>query len=113
LVHPSSIFHLQLKRFHAYKSQLLNVLHILYFYNPLKEHSTFSFYPPTFIFPPKPSPPYYYPKNIIKLINQLATKLNTHPYLTQYIKIIFLQNYPLSLAQHIFPPPHLSHQIST
>jgi len=113
IVDPSSIFDVQVKRLHAYKRQLLNVLHILYLYNRLKEDSSFSFYPRTFIFGAKASPGYYYAKKIIKLINELARKVNQDPYVSQYMKVIFLENYRVSLAEDIFPAADVSEQIST
>ncbi|WP_410983941.1 glycogen/starch/alpha-glucan phosphorylase [Bacillus cereus] len=113
IVDPSSIFDVQVKRLHAYKRQLLNVLHILYLYNRLKEDSSFSFYPRTFIFGAKASPGYYYAKKIIKLINELARKVNEDPYVSQYMKVIFLENYRVSLAEDVFPAADVSEQIST
>ena len=113
VVDPYSIFDVQVKRLHAYKRQLLNVLHILYLYNRLKEDSSFSFYPRTFIFGAKASPGYYYAKKIIKLINELARKINDDPYVRQYMKVIFLENYRVSLAEDIFPAADVSEQIST
>ncbi|MDH2881236.1 glycogen/starch/alpha-glucan phosphorylase [Bacillus cytotoxicus] len=113
LIDPHSIFDVQVKRLHAYKRQLLNVLHILYLYNRLKEDSSFSFYPRTFIFGAKASPGYYYAKKIIKLINELARKVNDDPYVSQYMKVIFLENYRVSLAEDIFPAADVSEQIST
>ncbi|HEK9100619.1 glycogen/starch/alpha-glucan phosphorylase [Bacillus cereus] len=113
IVDPSSIFDVQVKRLHAYKRQLLNVLHILYLYNRLKEDSSFSFYPRTFIFGAKASPGYYYAKKIIKLINELARKVNEDPYVSRYMKVIFLENYRVSLAEDIFPAADVSEQIST
>ncbi|EMA6344777.1 glycogen/starch/alpha-glucan phosphorylase [Bacillus cytotoxicus] len=112
-VDPYSIFDVQVKRLHAYKRQLLNVLHILYLYNRLKEDSSFSFYPRTFIFGAKASPGYYYAKKIIKLINELARKVNDDPYVSRYMKVIFLENYRVSLAEDIFPAADVSEQIST
>ncbi|MDF4740381.1 glycogen phosphorylase, partial [Vibrio parahaemolyticus] len=86
-IDPNSIFDVQVKRLHAYKRQLLNVLHILYLYNRLKEDASFTFYPRTFIFGAKASPGYYYAKKIIKLINELARKVNNDPYVSQYMKV--------------------------
>lgn len=113
VVDPNSIFDVQVKRLHAYKRQLLNVLHILYLYNRLKDDTSFSFYPRTFIFGAKASPGYYYAKKIIKLINELARKVNEDPYVSQYMKVIFLENYRVSLAEDIFPAADVSEQIST
>ncbi|MFD3448686.1 glycogen/starch/alpha-glucan phosphorylase [Microbacteriaceae bacterium 4G12] len=108
-----SIFDVQVKRLHAYKRQLLNVLHIMYLYNRLKEDSSFTIYPRTFIFGAKASPGYYYAKKIIKLINELAEKVNHDPQTKNYLKVIFLENYRVSLAEEIFPAADVSEQIST
>ncbi|TDL76364.1 glycogen/starch/alpha-glucan phosphorylase [Peribacillus frigoritolerans] len=112
-VDKHSIFDVQVKRLHAYKRQLLNVLHIMYLYNRLKEDSNFTIYPRTFIFGAKASPGYYYAKKIIKLINSLADKVNSDPKVSKMMKVIFMENYRVSLAEHIFPATDVSEQIST
>ncbi|WP_191560499.1 glycogen/starch/alpha-glucan phosphorylase [Metabacillus idriensis] len=112
-VDAHSIFDVQVKRLHAYKRQLLNVLHIMYLYNRLKEDSNFTIHPRTFIFGAKASPGYYYAKKIIKLINSLADKVNGDPKVSQMIKVIFMENYRVSLAEYIFPATDVSEQIST
>ncbi|MBD8068544.1 glycogen/starch/alpha-glucan phosphorylase [Bacillus sp. PS06] len=109
----SSIFDVQVKRLHAYKRQLLNVLHIMYLYNRLKEDSTFNIHPRTFIFGAKASPGYHYAKKIIKLINSLADKVNNDKKTRDRLKVIFLENYRVSLAEDIFPAADVSEQIST
>ncbi|WP_416827792.1 glycogen/starch/alpha-glucan phosphorylase [Ectobacillus polymachus] len=112
-IDTQSIFDVQVKRLHAYKRQLLNVLHIMYLYNRLKEDSTFTMQPRTFIFGAKASPGYYYAKKIIKLINDLAIRVNHDPQTNKYLKVIFLENYRVSLAEEIFPASDVSEQIST
>lgn len=112
-IDTQSIFDVQVKRLHAYKRQLLNVLHIMYLYNRLKEDSTFTMQPRTFIFGAKASPGYYYAKKIIKLINDLAVKVNHDPQTNSFLKVIFLENYRVSLAEEIFPASDVSEQIST
>lgn len=112
-VNPDSIFDVQVKRLHAYKRQLLNVLHIMYLYNRMKDEPNFKPYPRTFIFGAKASPGYYYAKKIIKLINTVADKVNNDPDTKDYIKVVFLENYRVSLAEEIFPAAELSEQIST
>ncbi|MCG8396508.1 glycogen phosphorylase GlgP [Bacillus atrophaeus] len=113
VVNPESIFDVQVKRLHAYKRQLLNVLHIMYLYNRLKEDSGFSIHPQTFIFGAKASPSYYYAKKIIKLIHSVADKVNYDPAIRGLIKVVFLENFRVSLAERIFPASDVSEQIST
>lgn len=108
-----SIFDVQVKRLHAYKRQLLNILHIMYLYNRLQEDSNFSIAPHTFIFGAKASPGYYYAKKIIKLINTLASKINNDPKMKDLLKVIFVENYRVSLAEVIIPAADVSEQIST
>lgn len=85
----------------------------MYLYNRLKEDSNFSIHPRTFIFGAKASPGYYYAKKIIKLINALADKVNNDPKVSKMMKVIFMENYRVSLAEHIFPAADVSEQIST
>ncbi len=108
-----SIFDVQVKRLHAYKRQLLNVLHIMYLYNRIKEDANYSIQPRTFIFGAKASPSYYYAKKIIKLIHSLADKVNNDPRVSKVIKVVFMENYRVSLAEDIFPAADVSEQIST
>lgn len=113
LVDTGSIFDIQVKRLHAYKRQLLNILHVMYLYNQLKENSSFQMHPRTFIFGAKASPGYYYAKKIIKLINTVADKVNSDSKTNEQLKVIFLENYRVSLAEEVFPAADISEQIST
>ncbi len=112
-VNLDSIFDVQVKRLHAYKRQLLNVLHIMYLYNRMKEEPNFRPHPRTFIFGAKASPGYYYAKKIIKLINTVAERVNNDKTTNDYLKVVFLENYRVSLAEEIFPAAEVSEQIST
>jgi starch phosphorylase len=109
----NSIFDVQVKRLHEYKRQLLNVFHILYLYNRLKNDSTFDVYPRTFIFSAKSASGYHRAKLIIKLINSIADIINNDESIKNKIKVVFLENYNVSLAEIIFPASDLSEQIST
>lgn len=113
LVDINSIFDVQVKRLHAYKRQLLNVLHIMYLYNRIKEDANYTIQPRTFIFGAKASPTYYYAKKVIKLIHSLADKVNNDPRVSKVIKVVFMENYRVSLAEDIFPAADVSEQIST
>lgn len=109
----NSIFDCQIKRFHEYKRQLLNVLHIIALYIRLKQNPEINVTPRTFIFAGKSAPAYFMAKLIIKLINNMAKIINNDPDIKNKIKVIFLPNYSVSLAQRIIPAADLSEQIST
>lgn len=112
-IDPDSIFDSQIKRFHEYKRQLLNALRIISLYFRLKDSPTGSFIPRTMIFAGNAASSYFMAKLIIKLINSIAHVINNDKDVSNRLKIIFLRNYCVSLAQRIIPATELSEQIST
>lgn len=112
-VEAASVFDVQIKRIHAYKRQLLNVLRIMDLYNRLRENPDLDVMPRTFIFAGKAAPGYYLAKQIIKLINTLADQINKDERIKGKIKVVFLANYSVSLGEMIFPASDVSEQIST
>ena len=112
-VDPRSIFDVQVKRLHEYKRQLLNILHVMYLYNKIKEHPEMEFYPRTFIFGAKAAAGYRIAKLTIKLINSVAEVINNDASINGKIKVVFIEDYKVSTAEWIFAASDVSEQIST
>ncbi len=112
-VDPRSIFDVQVKRLHEYKRQLLNILHVMYLYNKIKDHPEMEFYPRTFIFGAKAAAGYRRAKLTIKLINTVADVINNDKSINGKLKVVFIEDYRVSNAELIFAAADVSEQIST
>lgn len=112
-VDPRSIFDVQVKRLHEYKRQLMNILHVMYLYNQIKDHPEMDFYPRTFIFGAKAAAGYERAKLTIKLINNVADVINNDASIKGRLKVVFIEDYRVSNAELIFPAADVSEQIST
>ena len=112
VVNPDSIFDVQVKRLHEYKRQLLNLFHIIYLYKTIKENPNADIQPRTFIFGAKAAAGYYMAKEIIHLAHSLAAMLEADPQVRDIIRIVFLENYSVSLSEMIMPAAEVSEQIS-
>ena len=112
-VDVNSIFDVQVKRLHEYKRQMMNILHVMYLYNQLKDHPDMEFYPRTFIFGAKAAAGYSTAKKTIKLINTVANIINNDASIGGKIKVVFIEDYRVSNAEWIFAAADVSEQIST
>lgn len=112
-INHDSLFDCQIKRIHEYKRQHLNALHLITLYNQIKDHPNAYFVPRTVMIGGKAAPGYYLAKLIIKLISNIQEMVNNDPVVSKYLKVLFLPNYRISLAEMVIPAIDLSEQIST
>jgi starch phosphorylase len=113
VVDPDTLFDCQIKRIHEYKRQLLNVLHVIVLYNRLRQGKGFDLPPRTVFFAGKAAPAYHFAKLVIKLINNVGATINNDPAVRGRLKVFFLPEYNVSLAERLIPASDLSEQIST
>ena len=112
-VDPKTIFDIQVKRIHSYKRQLMNILHIMYQYHRLRTDRNYEIEPTTYFFGGKAAPGYYIAKETIRLINAVANKINNDPQVNDKLKVIFIENFGVSIGEIVYPAADVSEQIST
>ena len=112
-VDTNSIFDVQAKRLHAYKRQFLNCMHLIYLYRYIKSHPDFEMVPHTYFFSAKAAPAYVYAKKVIQLINAVSRTINNDPDVNKYLKVVFIPNYCVSIAEILLNAADVSEQIST
>jgi len=108
-----TIFDFQIKRLHAYKRQLMNVFHIMYLYQKMKQDQSYRITPRTFLFGAKAAPSYFYAKKIIELIHSVAKVVNHDPEINPFLRVVFVENYGVSISERMIPASDISEQIST
>lgn len=113
IVNPDSIFDIHIKRFHGYKRQLMNILHIQMLYDRIKRDSSYRPYPRTFFFGGKAAPSYHFAKQVIKMINTVAVAVNSDPLVRKHLHVVFVENYNVTQAEYMIPAADVSEQIST
>ena len=113
LVDPDMIFDVQVKRIHSYKRQIMNILHIMYLYHELKTNKRFRIPPTARFFGGKAAPGYYIAKETIRLINAVADKVNNDKSVSDMLKVVFIENFGVSIGEIVYPAADISEQIST